>query len=706
MSKKYYPVDAYYNFKDNKLFYIIKKVDNGKISKIVGSIKNPEIKFKLAPRTRKLTYLTNLDNCIDYKVSYREYYRLRSILADAYTGKKPTAKDYNKLYNTHQDIVSLKYEIYDDYKIETQFMHDKSFTFDDDYINAINVGFFDIEVHHNDTEFPHASEAKYQVNAITLYEYIDNVSVFFIYNKDHHDDKESCINAINLKLSQEYGSLYNFNINLYDNEIEMLIGFLGYIKDRIDVMVGWNSLDFDTLYIYNRCNNLDIGNHFKLSFGDIFEIMNVVDSKQGAVSTTYYTTKILSVDYIHLIKFYSMKNYPSHSLNYIAGVILKDDDVSAKVTVSNLNIEYLTNISNFIFYNVTDVLLNKRIDDKMLFIKLLFYQKKLTHGFTASSLSINNILDSYISLKTNEMGMACISPIKVMNYYTPKIWDIYKKVNKLSTKRLENIEVLREKYKGYSICVTQDDIDSISNTLTDDDVNEDTILINDKLDKLDISFLFKQDKYPGAYVKTPKKGVYTNVVDLDAESMYPTSIYTTNCSPDTWVYLIPENIALKYIYERDGLIKYLSESDFQIDIYDVLADKYHNVNCYDMIKLFDKINNNELVITEMGTIFIPAHIKVGFFRELITEPIAERRAVRKKISELEKSITDTDDRSVIQSLNINQLVLKILANSVYGFVGFRRSRVFNILIASTITINCQFLIRYVANNIERLINDR
>jgi hypothetical protein len=88
-------------------------------------------------------------------------------LADAYAGKKPTAKDYGKLYNAHTDIVSLKYEIYGDYKIETQFMQDKSFTFDDDYINNINIGVFDIEIHHNDTEFPHATEAKYPVNAIT-----------------------------------------------------------------------------------------------------------------------------------------------------------------------------------------------------------------------------------------------------------------------------------------------------------------------------------------------------------------------------------------------------------------------------------------------------------------------------------------------------------------------------------------------------------
>lgn len=701
--KKIYPIDAFYSFKDNKLHYIIKLVDGDKSKKKIGVINNPDYHIKLAPFNKNINYLISTDKCIDYKLKYKEYYQLRKQLALLYTGNTPTSFFFNKLFKKHKKILSLTHEIYDDYKIETNFLQDPKFTYDDEYFNNISVGIFDIEVYHNDTEFPNATEVKYPINSISTYCYKTNTVQVFIWHQEQHHGSAKKLKTDTLKFLKDKINI-PINIHTSPNEQDLIINFLKYIK-KFDVLVGWNNLDFDVQYVYNRCVKLKLDQQFKDSFGEVHEILNVIDSKQGRMSKTLYTTKILSIDYIHLIKFYSTKNYNSHSLDYIASVVLKDEvGQSSKVKIPNLNIEYIKNAPNFIYYNIIDVLLNKRIDEKLLFIKLLFSQKKFTRGFTASLMSMNNILDSYISTQCKEYNISCINPIKVIHYYTPKIWNIYRKVNRLSNNRLAQIEKLREKYKGYSICVTEKDIQTFTegNETENGDITEisndgiDKINDNDLLNKIQIPFIYKKDKYPGAYVKIPVKGIYVNIVDLDAQAMYPTTLYTTNCSCDTWRYQIPENIALKFIYEQDALFKYLKESNFDIDIYDVPQDKFHTIHCTEVINFFDNMNLQELVITETGAIFVPAHKKVGFFRQLITHPIKNRIKVKGEMENLSKELRLTADDPQIQQLNIEQLVLKITANSVYGFTGFRRSRLFNIILATTITIHSQFLIRYVS----------
>jgi DNA polymerase elongation subunit (family B) len=49
----------------------------------------------------------------------------------------------------------------------------------------------------------------------------------------------------------------------------------------------------------------------------------------------------------------------------------------------------------------------------------------------------------------------------------------------------------------------------------------------------DIEILIKYEKYPGAYVSPPKKGISTTPVSaLDFESLYPSIIMAHNLSPE------------------------------------------------------------------------------------------------------------------------------------------------------------------------------
>jgi hypothetical protein len=437
---KYYPIDAYYSYTAKKLYYIVKKIDeNGIVTKITGTKEDPEITIKLAPFSKKIKYLLPLtEKTSELKIKYSHYSKIKKALASVYEGKKDAYKDY---INKFPKIMTLKEDIYDDYKIETQFLQQEIFSYDRDYIDNINIGIWDIEVYHDDKEFPDPKDAKYPINAICYYDLKNNdVYLFFLRNLNSHPDKKILEKHILEKLKETYKGVSNFFVNVSDKENILLSNFLKFIYNT-DVLVGWNSIDFDTVYLFNRCKKLNLTTAFETTFGDMYETMNIVDSKQGIMSYTHYTTNILSLDYIHLIKFYSMTNYPSYSLNRIAEKIIPKDmgTISAKVVVSNLNFEYLKDPANFAIYNVGDVLLNKYIDDKLLFIKLLFKQKTMTRGFGASTLSVNNILDSYIALKCKEEGLMCISAVKVINYYTKKIWSIYRRVNVLTDEKLKLI---------------------------------------------------------------------------------------------------------------------------------------------------------------------------------------------------------------------------------------------------------------------------
>ena len=110
-------------------------------------------------------------------------------------------------------------------------------------------------------------------------------------------------------------------------------------------------------------------------------------------------------------------------------------------------------------------------------------------------------------------------------------------------------------------------------------------------------------------------------------------------------------------------------------------------------------------MTETGAMFLPAHIKEGFFRKLISDPIKNRKAVRKELDrKIEEESLTAGDPTII-NLNSAQLAYKKIGNSCYGFIGSSTSRVFNIILAATVTVSSQFLIRFVAQKCDKILQE-
>lgn len=137
----------------------------------------------------------------------------------------------------------------------------------------------------------------------------------------------------------------------------------------------------------------------------------------------------------------------------------------------------------------------------------------------------------------------------------------------------------------------------------------------------------EKSELKGAIVLEPKKGLHAEgcVLVLDFKSLYPSIMRTYNVSPDT---LTNEN----------------TEGAHQ---------------------------------SPSGAYFVDSNIREGLLPSIVTGVLAARGEAKKKM----KSAKGEEKRV----LNAKQLALKDIANSMYGYTGYIRARLYTIDVASTIT---------------------
>ena len=154
----------------------------------------------------------------------------------------------------------------------------------------------------------------------------------------------------------------------------------------------------------------------------------------------------------------------------------------------------------------------------------------------------------------------------------------------------------------------------------------------------------EQMQYLGALVLDPTPGYYKDVYDLDFKSLYPNIIRTFNISPET---LIPKIGGLDSIKTPGVTINNIQRGE----------------------AYFDK--------------------KEGIIPRKIKLLLDERNNIREKQKKIDKKSKEWRD------LNVKQLIVKELANSIYGVIGNPYFRGFDINIAEAITATGQYLISFV-----------
>ena len=224
--------------------------------------------------------------------------------------------------------------------------------------NLINVTYIDIEVQSNEG-FPEPEEAKYPITAIAMKNNIDNT--FYVWGLGDYDVTKSIMKdnrVVYVKCATEN---------------ELLLRFLAHWSTPThmpDVVTGWNMRTFDIPYIVNRCHRILDEDKVKLlsPWGRVEEKQVTMMKKQTQL---YDIIGVSQIDYLDLFKKfgYTYGAQESYRLDHIAYVVLGERKLEYDGSLHSL---YINDHQKFIDYNIRDVDLVDRIDDKTGLMTLCF----------------------------------------------------------------------------------------------------------------------------------------------------------------------------------------------------------------------------------------------------------------------------------------------------------------------------------------------
>ena len=222
--------------------------------------------------------------------------------------------------------------------------------------DKINVSTIDIETEY-DNGFPHPSEASQRILAITLKNNIDNI--YWVWGYGDYDVEAALIKPVRYTKCK--------------NEEELLLKFLDFFSSHEkcpDVITGWNVRFFDIPYLVNRTAKiLGLDQVKKFSPWGLVDYRKV--NRRGKEDDSYDLRGIQTLDYLELFQKFGYAYGPqeSYKLNHIAYVVLGEKKLSFEESGSLKNL-YKDDFQKYIDYNMKDVQLVDRLEDKMGLITL------------------------------------------------------------------------------------------------------------------------------------------------------------------------------------------------------------------------------------------------------------------------------------------------------------------------------------------------
>ena len=471
-------------------------------------------------------------------------------------------------------------------RVVLQFLQDKfpnEIKFNKDMMNVVNL---DIEVY-SDDGFPNANEARHPITAITAKS--SRSPVYHVWGVNNYSVSDSMHKHLRIKYHQ------------CEDELDLLQRFIiWWKKDYPDILTGWNIRLFDIPYILNRINVLTTGDIIRpKKESETYAASSVIAGKMARSLSPWNKLRINKIqfknksmdafqiqgvnqlDYFDLFqKFaYSYGAQESYRLDHIANVVLGEKKLSYE-EYGNLRNLYRENFQLYIDYNIKDVELVQKMDDKL-----------------------------------DLIGLACTLAYKAgVNFTdimgTTSIWDSI---------------VYRELTKRKIVVPPMGSRKERANTNV---------------------------KFAGGFVKEVNPGLYDWIVSFDLNSLYPNIIAQWNMSPET------------------------------------LVESGNNVSRAANGVLFD--NSFE-----------------GVFPTLVKNYYEERRVVKKQMlaaqSKYQKEKTRELEREIATYQN-KQWAIKILMNSLFGAIGNKWYRYFDLRIAEGITLTGQHVIKWCEETINNELN--
>ena len=277
-----------------------------------------------------------------------------------------TIKEAKEFVSTYENQPHLVYGLSNfpyTYISET---YPKQIQFDSSQLKIVTI---DIEVE-CENGFPHADQAAEPMLSITVKDHQkDTITVWGLH--DYHTDRDDV----------EYIKC--------PTERELLARFLNWWEsDHPDIITGWNTERFDIPYICNRIKSQMGEDAMKrLSPWGVVNSRHIT-SAYGKKDQVYDIMGVEELDYLLLYRKFTYSAQESYRLDHIAFVELGDrKDENPYETFRDW---YTKDYQSFIDYNIMDVELVDKLDDKMKLIDLI-----LTMTYEAKV----NMSDSFTSVK-------------------------------------------------------------------------------------------------------------------------------------------------------------------------------------------------------------------------------------------------------------------------------------------------------------------
>ena len=250
--------------------------------------------------------------------------------------------------------------------------------------NIINVCTIDIEVA-SDNGFPFPEKAEQEVISITCKNNIDNT--YYVWGLYDYD--------VNKSVMKSHRVVYK----KCESESRLLMDYLSWWSaptNTPDVITGWNSKLFDMVYLVNRITRV-LGEDMarKLSPHKIIQYRPVrINNKEIA---NYQIRGIMQLDYLDLFKKfgYSYGAQESYKLDHIGHVVLGQSKLSYEEHGS-LHTLYKHDFQKFIDYNIVDVELVDKLEDKLGLITLAMTMAYRTGVNYDQTFGTTSIWDTYI----------------------------------------------------------------------------------------------------------------------------------------------------------------------------------------------------------------------------------------------------------------------------------------------------------------------
>jgi DNA polymerase elongation subunit (family B) len=274
--------------------------------------------------------------------------------------KRKTFETYGKMREAKEMYKAAGRNLYEsDIDVENRYLLDKWSGVDFEK-PKFDIHFLDIEVH-SEKGFPKAEDAAWPITVITVYS--TKYQRYFVFAEKEFDRNYVDEDGNQVLSDKDW-------VKCFDTEEELIETFIGFVKKtHPDVISGWNSNLFDIPYIINRGYKL-LGEKKTNQLSPIGFIKSVTKKLRfGREQEVYEIAGINLIDYIDLYKKYRPVEQSSYKLDYIAKVEIDEKKLAYTGSIKEL---YNNNWQRYVEYNIQDVGLLVRLDQKLGFMDMMF----------------------------------------------------------------------------------------------------------------------------------------------------------------------------------------------------------------------------------------------------------------------------------------------------------------------------------------------